>query len=382
MTISGAVMQGGQALSPDGALYVKLDSGSAITGTTITATTAFRAPNGTASIASFGFTNSNASGLYFVNSTLAWTDGGHGGYLYGGGTIVKSTGRYSFTNSATDGITQDAMITRYAAKQLMISGDGTGATTNAGWILGYEGTNSGYSALWSTTITPSVSNYALRTNGATTNIGASGSGGIVQISPNNVTKMQFDATAGAGPSIIAGTAADNTGRALSISQTWTDGTTGNIGIVGNFDLGATGTATGKLLSLQAGAAGTTEVFYIDQVGNVGISGTTFGVVGQFTYGLGLNSFGFLRAPSDGVVTITDNAETSFGRLQFGGTTSSFPALKRNGTTLEVKLADDSAYAPIAIGNTVNSVSPTSPNRTVTINIGGTTYYLAAKTTND
>jgi hypothetical protein len=30
----------------------------------------------------------------------------------------------------------------------------------------------------------------------------------------------------------------------------------------------------------------------------------------------------------------------------------------------------------------NSVSPTSPNRTITISLGGTTYYLAAKTTND
>ncbi len=30
----------------------------------------------------------------------------------------------------------------------------------------------------------------------------------------------------------------------------------------------------------------------------------------------------------------------------------------------------------------NAVSPTSPNRTVTIDIGGTTYYLAAKTTNN
>jgi hypothetical protein len=37
---------------------------------------------------------------------------------------------------------------------------------------------------------------------------------------------------------------------------------------------------------------------------------------------------------------------------------------------------------VAIGNTVNTVSPTSPNRTITMVIGGTTYYLAAKTTND
>jgi hypothetical protein len=37
---------------------------------------------------------------------------------------------------------------------------------------------------------------------------------------------------------------------------------------------------------------------------------------------------------------------------------------------------------IAIGNTVNTVSPTSPDRTITIVVGGTTYYIAAKTTND
>lgn len=30
----------------------------------------------------------------------------------------------------------------------------------------------------------------------------------------------------------------------------------------------------------------------------------------------------------------------------------------------------------------NSVSPTSPNRTLTVTIGGTTYYIHAKTTND
>jgi hypothetical protein len=37
---------------------------------------------------------------------------------------------------------------------------------------------------------------------------------------------------------------------------------------------------------------------------------------------------------------------------------------------------------IAIGNTVNTVSPTSPDRTITMVVGGTTYYIAAKTTND
>jgi hypothetical protein len=31
---------------------------------------------------------------------------------------------------------------------------------------------------------------------------------------------------------------------------------------------------------------------------------------------------------------------------FGGTTSSFPALKRSATTLQARLADDSGFAPI------------------------------------
>lgn len=54
--------------------------------------------------------------------------------------------------------------------------------------------------------------------------------------------------------------------------------------------------------------------------------------------------GGVTAPADGVVMLTNNAATDFSRLQFGGTTSSFPALKRNSTELQVRLADDSAFA--------------------------------------
>ena len=54
----------------------------------------------------------------------------------------------------------------------------------------------------------------------------------------------------------------------------------------------------------------------------------------------------ISAPSDGVLTLQNSASTSFGRLQFGGTTSSFPALKQSTTTLQTRLADDSAFAAI------------------------------------
>ena len=38
--------------------------------------------------------------------------------------------------------------------------------------------------------------------------------------------------------------------------------------------------------------------------------------------------------------------TTTGLLQLGGTTSAFPAIKRNGTGIDIRLADDSAFAPV------------------------------------
>lgn len=59
-----------------------------------------------------------------------------------------------------------------------------------------------------------------------------------------------------------------------------------------------------------------------------------------------NSRSIIVAPSDGVVKLSNNAQSDFGRLQFGGTTSSFPAIKRSTTSLQVRLADDSAFTAV------------------------------------
>ena len=50
--------------------------------------------------------------------------------------------------------------------------------------------------------------------------------------------------------------------------------------------------------------------------------------------------------SAGVLTLLNAALDGFNRLQFGGTTSSFPALKRSSTVLQSRLADDSDFAPL------------------------------------
>lgn len=102
--------------------------------------------------------------------------------------------------------------------------------------------------------------------------------------------------------------------------------------------------TGSILftnnSFDIGAAGATSP-------RTGYFGTSLFVGGTTTTGLlGHRTFGAISFSSDGVWAFRDNAGTSFGRLQFGGTTSAFPSIKRTGAGLEVKLADDSAYAVV------------------------------------
>jgi hypothetical protein len=70
----------------------------------------------------------------------------------------------------------------------------------------------------------------------------------------------------------------------------------------------------------------------------------------------------------------------------GGTSDDFLLYNPTAANEALKIAAATSNATfagsIAIGNTVNTVSPTSPNRTITMVIGGTTYYIHAKTTND
>lgn len=75
------------------------------------------------------------------------------------------------------------------------------------------------------------------------------------------------------------------------------------------------------------------------------------------------------SPSDGRLTFFNNAKADFGLVQFGGTSSSFPALKRNGTSLDVRLADDSGYANAAAG-TFDAVTEITRNGSTFLNVAG------------
>lgn len=103
--------------------------------------------------------------------------------------------------------------------------------------------------------------------------------------------------------------------------------------------------TDNTYDIGASGANRPRALYVAGVGTFGGSVTAT----NYTTGVGgylyFNTRGSFQAPGDGVFAFYNNAATGFDRLQFGGTTSSFPALKRNTTRLEMRLADDSNYAP-------------------------------------
>jgi hypothetical protein len=56
----------------------------------------------------------------------------------------------------------------------------------------------------------------------------------------------------------------------------------------------------------------------------------------------------LSASADGVMLVRNNAGTDFNRLQFGGTTNAFPAIKRNSAAIEFVTADGAANSFVDI----------------------------------
>lgn len=98
-------------------------------------------------------------------------------------------------------------------------------------------------------------------------------------------------------------------------------------------------------------AGTTQSYFggsVTILGDIPLSGgSRIYAAGDFKVGRWLYwpTGTTVNSTVDGVLVLRDNAFSSFNRIQFGGTTSSYASLKRNATALESRLADDSGYAP-------------------------------------
>jgi hypothetical protein len=182
------------------------------------------------------------------------------------------------------------------------------------------------------------------------------------VSGTNIKTINSTSLLGAGDIVLAATPSGVSGAiqfsngsafASDAANLFWDDTNNRLGVglnnpsarVDIKGVGATSATTSLLVQNSAG----TELFKVQDDGIITTSnsfncGLNMTVAPGGSYNI--STRGFLGASSDGVWALYDSSTSSFNRLQFGGTSASFPSLKRSSTTLQARLADDSGYAPI------------------------------------
>ena len=227
--------------------------------------------------------------------------------------------------------------------------------------------------------------YSIQATGANANIWARdntaffaiGGSSDTILSRRNTANLRFGAADAAAPvaqtlsvqSVVAGTS-NTAGANLTITGSQGTGTGAGGSIIFQVaPAGSSGTAQNALVTaLTISTTTITAGFSLSVTG--GISAT---VGNSFIFA----SRGRVTPAANGVFTLLNDGQTGFDRLQFGGTTSSFPALKRSTTILQARLADDSDFATVQgkLRADVNAVAET-PTATHTITItdaAGTAY---------
>lgn len=184
----------------------------------------------------------------------------------------------------------------------------------------------------------------------------------------------------------------------TLTQTWNNAAVTFTGLLVNVTNTSSNSGS-KLLDLQVGGTSQFSVSRVGAVTAAQINGSNI-----FTGGSGVLGWAArarMYSPADSQIQLTNAAATDFSLLQFGGATSSFPAMKRNAASLNFRLADDSADAGITAGTATfsgaltyggvtlsNSVTGTgsmvlsaAPTFTSAVTFSGSTSTLAASFTN-
>lgn len=129
---------------------------------------------------------------------------------------------------------------------------------------------------------------------------------------------------------------------INHTATWNNAGVTFTNIFSNVTDTASGAAS-LLMDLQKGGS---SFFSVSKGGTVTAAGNAvIGASGTYNF----SGRSKMSSSADGILTMTDTAGTAFTRLTLGGTTSSFPAIKRNSAALNFRLADDSADANITAG---------------------------------
>ena len=147
---------------------------------------------------------------------------------------------------------------------------GSGTTTARGLILGYSGTSNIGGGVWSTAVTPSISNAMIIDYNGVTNIASPARISFYPGAANE--KFAVHSTAGRGIQIVAETATTDV-NALNFTQTWNASGvafTGFKGVITDTD-----SAAGSLaMQILGGAAGATNILSIGKDGRLIIGDQT------------------------------------------------------------------------------------------------------------
>jgi len=211
---------------------------------------------------------------------------------------------------------------------------------------------------------------------------------------NNVAFGWVAATIGSAADLIlardaAGTLAQRNGvnaQAFNLYNTFTDASNYERGVLkwdsNILKIGTEKLGTGSARALEFQTDGVTRVTI-----GTGLS-TALTVAGSVNLSSGSQFFGWsslTRVWADSVngdLRISNNAGNDFGLLKFGGTTDAFPALKRSTTSLQARLADDSAFTNIQGKLTTETAytagAPTATGYIVLYDSTGTAYKVPAE----
>jgi hypothetical protein len=211
--------------------------------------------------------------------------------------------------------------------ELVFDNDTT-PTSSGGFVFGYAGTS---------TATADTAYFWNRRNAP------------ILFGTNNTERMRIFGVGNVG----IGTGSSDSGQRLQVQGTTLlngnvtfSSSTGMTWDAANGRLGI-GTSSPAYLLDISGTSRQTGIYY-----NTGYN--------IFVQRLGFNNgtlaanYGYIRAESNGVFSLRNASENDFTRLQFGGSTSSFPALQRVSNAIAVVDATGSGTSNLLVGSTTDS----------------------------
>lgn len=202
----------------------------------------------------------------------------------------------------------------------------------------------------------------------------------LQVSGNIYNTLDAFLAAG-GAEVYLGTTTDNGNFRLQVN--------GNAYVSGNVGIGTTSPSQalhvnggfrisnylyGSANTILLGQDGTGGVnMYLGDISN-NISGSKLYIYANTTMSFLNNAVENMRLKSDGELLINTTTDAGAYALQVAGAIY-------NTTTITTGAPTGGSIKPWRLGEAA-TVSPTSPNRTIRVEIDGTVYYIHAKTTND